>query len=314
MGFWSGYRVALKPLDIEEPIDVYTHRPVGYALAKLAFPTSITPDQITVASILVGVFSGVLFAATQIPHHLQLGAFCLFFSAALDCADGMLARLRKSSSAFGRMIDGVADLFTISSAVLGTFYVLITTYWSPWWHAALVAFLAAVTVFTSSFHSTGYDHYKNVYMRFTIPGSREGEDLDAAIARHESAREAKMSFPVRITFAIYIEYLKAQRDWIKRFDPFTTVHLDAIPPYDEARAAIYRKHAGSGMRIWRYFFGVGSLVFGLALFNGIGRPDLFLLWRLVVLNGIFHLYLKPLQRRGSRRAFAEMGLSAEPAT
>jgi hypothetical protein len=129
MGFWSGYRVALKPLDIEEPIDVYTHRPVGYAIAKLAFQTAITPDQITVASIVVGVSSGVLFAATRIPHHLQLGAFCLFFSAALDCADGMLARLRKSSSAFGRMIDGVADLFTISSAVLGTFYVLISMYW-----------------------------------------------------------------------------------------------------------------------------------------------------------------------------------------
>jgi hypothetical protein len=123
-----------------------------------------------------------------------------------------------------------------------------------------------------------------------------------------------MSFPVRITFAIYIEYLRAQRDWIKRFDPFTTVHLDAIPPYDETRAVIYREHAGAGMRIWRYFLGVGSLVFGLALFGSLGRPDLFLLWRLVVLNGIFHLYLKPIQRRGSQRAFAEMGLAVEPAT
>jgi hypothetical protein len=36
----------------------------------------------------------------------------------------------------------------------------------------------------------------------------------------------------------------------------------------------------------------------------------FIVWRLVVLNAIFHLYLKPLQRRASQRAFAEMGLNA----
>lgn len=310
MGFWSGYWSALKSLDVEEPIDVYAHRPVGYVIAKLSFPSAISPDQITMASIALGVLSGVLFGATAVPYHLQLGALCLFLSAAFDCADGMLARMRKSSSAFGRMLDGMADLIAITAAVLGTVTVLLTMYWTPWWHAALVALLILGTVFTSSFHSTGYDHYKNVYMRLTCPGSREGEDVEAAIARQEASRERPMSLFERLSYRVYVDYLKAQRDWIKGFDPFTTVHLDALPPYDEARAAVYRKHADAPMRVWRNFFGVGSLVFGLALCNALGRPDLFMLWRILVLNAIFHLYLKPLQRRASQRAFAEMGISA----
>jgi hypothetical protein len=39
-----------------------------------------------------------------------------------------------------------------------------------------VVALAVTTAFTSAFHSAGYDHYKNVYMRLTIPGSMEGEE------------------------------------------------------------------------------------------------------------------------------------------
>jgi hypothetical protein len=49
---------------------------------------------------------------------------------------------------------------------------------------------------------------------------------------------------------------------------------------------------------------------GFTVFSAIGRPDIFLAWRLVVLNSIFHLYLKPLQRRASKGAFEELGIAA----
>ena len=82
-----------------------------------------------------------------------------------------------------------------------------------------------------------------------------------------------------------------------------------LPPYDPERAAIYKKHALPLMKIWRSAFGVGSLVFGLAIFNAFGRPDIFLLFRLVFLNAVFFGYLWPAQRRATRAAFEEMGLT-----
>lgn len=308
MGFWSGYRASLKPLDIEEPIDVYVHRPAGYVLARLCFHTPVTPNQITVGAIILGTFGGVLLAV-ELPYHLQLGALCLFLSTVFDCADGMLARMRKTSSVFGRMLDGVADLFTISGAIIGAVTVMIRHYNPPWWHAAIVVALSALTVVTSAFHTMGYDHYKNVYMRFTIPGSKEGDELPAALARYEEARARPMGLVRRTVWWIYLNFLQAQKDRVSGFDPFTTMHLDTLPPYDEARAAIYKKHAYAPMRVWRYFFGVGSMMIGFTISSAFGRPDIFLLWRLVVLNGILYLYLKPLQRQASQRAFAELGIA-----
>ncbi|MCC6554272.1 MAG: CDP-alcohol phosphatidyltransferase family protein [Polyangiaceae bacterium] len=314
MGFWSGYRAALKPLDIEEPIDVYVHRPAGYVIAKLCFPTPVTPNQLTVGAILLGVTGGVLLAVSSLPYHLQIGAALLFLSTAFDCADGMLARMRKSSSVIGRMLDGIADLFTIVATIGGSIAVLVARYSSPWWHTALAVGLAALTVFTSSFHSTGYDHYKNVYMRLTVPGSKEGDEHAEAVARYEAARAQPMGPVSRLIWWIYINYLKGQEEWVARFDPFTTTRLNALPPYDPGRAAVYRKHAYGAMRLWRYFFGIGSLMIGFTVFSAIGRPDIFLLWRLVVLNAIFHLYLKPLQRRASQGAFAELGIAGRAAS
>lgn len=309
MGFWSGYRSALKPLEIEEPIDVYVHRPVGYLIAKLLFHTPITPNQLTVMAIVLGVTGGVLLAV-DVPHHLQLGALCLFMSTAFDCADGMLARMRRASSVIGRMLDGLADLFTIAAAAVGSLFVLLALYWSPPWRGVTAFVLAAVTIGTSAFHTTGYDHYKSVYMRLTIPGSKEGDDIDKARERYAAARKEPMGPIVRIMWAIYLYYMRSQSEWIARFDPFTAAHLDTLPEYDPERAEIYRRHARAPMWLWKTFFGVGSVMIGFTVFGAIGRPDVFLLWRLTVLNAIFYFYLKPLQRRASKRAFEEMGLVA----
>jgi len=35
MGFWSRYRASLKPLEVEEPIDIFVHRPIAYVAARM---------------------------------------------------------------------------------------------------------------------------------------------------------------------------------------------------------------------------------------------------------------------------------------
>jgi hypothetical protein len=60
------------------------------------------------------------------------------------------------------------------------------------------------------------------------------------------------------------------------------------------------------MRLWRSWFGFGSLVFGLALFIGLGVPEYYLLFRLVMLNALFYGYMQRAQRTVSRNAFAEL--------
>ncbi|HEX7669272.1 MAG TPA: CDP-alcohol phosphatidyltransferase family protein, partial [Polyangiaceae bacterium] len=185
MGFWSGYFQSLKPLSVEEPIDVWVHRPIAYVLARGLMPTPVSPNGVTLGSILLGIASGAAFIATY-PSHLQVAGLCLFFSAVFDCADGQLARMRGTSSRLGRMLDGVADLVVTSVAVCGATWVLWERHHAPLWFGGLVLLAIAVTAVTGSFHTTMYDHYKNVFLRMTTPTYREGEAYETALARYRA--------------------------------------------------------------------------------------------------------------------------------
>lgn len=304
----SEYRASLKAVDVEEPIDLALHRPLAFVIAKLAMPTSITPNGLTALSTIFGVAGGFLLIAGSTWAALVAGAL-LVFSQVVDCSDGMLARMRKSSSDMGRMLDGVADTLVLLTASIGSIVVMTRLYPSPWYVPVAIVLLSVLTMQTSSFHTTAYDHYKNVYLRLVVPGTRDEEDLEQAIERKRRADSETSGVVHAVTWFIYLVYLKNQRRFFEWFDPLTVTRAGVLPPYDPERAEIYKKHALPLMKIWRSAFGVGSLVFGLAIFNAFGRPDIFLLFRLVVLNAVFFLYLWPAQRRATRRAFEEMGLT-----
>ncbi|MGE0328611.1 MAG: CDP-alcohol phosphatidyltransferase family protein, partial [Polyangiaceae bacterium] len=146
MGFWAGYWSSLKSRDIEEPIDVWVHRPLAYLIARAAFPTPISPNFITLVSILFGIATGVCFL-WPFPYHVQLGGVFLFWSAVWDCADGQLARMRGTASPFGRMLDGVADLVVSICGMGGAVVVLLQSYHDPWWQALIVVVLGVLTIY-----------------------------------------------------------------------------------------------------------------------------------------------------------------------
>src|SRR5512140_1315505 len=79
-GFWGGYWKTLKPLAVEEPVDVWIHRPLAYLLTKALYPTPISPNLVTLVSILFGVFGGACFFVS-FPHHMLLGGLAIFLSA-----------------------------------------------------------------------------------------------------------------------------------------------------------------------------------------------------------------------------------------
>lgn len=292
------YRASLKPLSVEEPIDVVWHRLAGYAIARASEPTPVSADALTIVAIAVGVVSGMCIAA-PFAHHMIVAAVLLELSAAFDCADGQLARMRRRSSAFGRMLDGVSDSIVMAATFLGTLVHFALT-GKPWW--AMV--LAVIAAPTCSFHFGWYDHYKNVYLRMTEPTFREGEDADVARARHAAAR-ARAGLVMRFVWWTYLVYLNGQA-WLLRWsDPQTAVRLDALGGHDPQRAAIWARHALGPMRVWRSLYGLGTHIFVFSIACAFDRIDLYLLFRVGFLNLFALLVLLPWQRRASRAAFAE---------
>jgi phosphatidylglycerophosphate synthase len=87
----------------------YVCRPVAAVLVHTLSGARVTPNQVTLASLLVAIVAAALLIA--LPGYWGLVAAILVYeiSYVLDCADGMLARLRNVQSIPGHLFDFLMD-------------------------------------------------------------------------------------------------------------------------------------------------------------------------------------------------------------
>jgi|TARA_B100000315_G_scaffold110450_1_gene101288 phosphatidylglycerophosphate synthase len=94
-----------------EKLPVYpryvTHK-ISIRIVRLLLHTSITPNQITLFSIVAGMTSCILLA-TAIPIYFFIGALILELYYVIDAVDGQLARYKKLSSMTGGYLDYVSN-------------------------------------------------------------------------------------------------------------------------------------------------------------------------------------------------------------
>ena len=95
------------------------YRPLAFLPVKSIYKTKITPDQLTLGAIVLGLTGGFLYAFGL--HQTSIAGAIFHHSVIiLDCSDGQLARLRKKSgSKIGRLLDGIADYIVVASIYIG---------------------------------------------------------------------------------------------------------------------------------------------------------------------------------------------------
>ncbi|MDD1678853.1 MAG: CDP-alcohol phosphatidyltransferase family protein [Methanomicrobiales archaeon] len=76
-------------------------------VADVCIGLGLTPNQISLLSVIFGMASAVSFFGTQ----FLLGSLLLFVSAVLDLVDGSVARKMHTQSNFGAVVDWVADKY-----------------------------------------------------------------------------------------------------------------------------------------------------------------------------------------------------------
>ncbi len=202
----SQHKWLVKHPEVEEAIDLGFYRPIGYAVSRLLRPTPVTPDQVTLAAAVVGVFAGHLFLY-GLPLLDVAGGCALVFSALLDSVDGQLARLRATSSGKGRVYDGFSD-----SAVFISVYVHLAA--RLVWQGChpglfLLALLALASQFTANVMA---DLYRNSYLRFALlDAGAEGESLREVREMRARARDAGVVERVLLFF--YLRIARQQEGW-----------------------------------------------------------------------------------------------------
>ena len=96
-------------------VDTFFNRPVGRVLSKMLVHTPVSPNAVSVVSILIGVASAPLFAN----GHFITGALVLQLCAVVDCVDGDLARALFKQSPIGKWLDIGGDQVVHFSVFLG---------------------------------------------------------------------------------------------------------------------------------------------------------------------------------------------------
>lgn len=198
-----------KSKETEELIDIIFYRPFGYVIAKLSYKLRFTPNQITIASIFIGIIAGHLFYYNSLSMNL-LGIILLIIANAMDSADGQLARMTNTKSRFGRILDGFGGNLWFLSIYLHLYFRLLNDGISP--EFFLLILLAGIS---HSFQSAYADYYRNHFMYF-IHGKNKSEIDDIRTLNDEYKNIAwTNNFVKKFLMRVYINYTIQQRIFSK---------------------------------------------------------------------------------------------------
>ncbi|MFT5353207.1 MAG: phosphatidylglycerophosphate synthase [Polyangiales bacterium] len=289
-------KTLLKSTEVEDPINIRVHRPLAYGFVRLIWRTPITPNMVTLMSVIVGTIAGAMFIWGS-RGAMVAGGILLWSAAILDGADGLLARAKKLQSEFGRAIDGWADMVVALVTVLPAIYHLWTQQ-----HDTTYLWIAVPAILMTSVHLSLYDYFKESYLRMTRPDGRgEGQDYDQTAQQIEVARENGLLSYVAVKH-VMLPYLKQQQRLIRFFDPDSRElrQLMTKPEF----AATYRKHNLIPMRLLT-MTSLAPHSYLMAWCAMADRVDVYLWIRLVPMNIIFIIALI-WQRWATQRMIKEL--------
>ncbi|MCL2651223.1 MAG: CDP-alcohol phosphatidyltransferase family protein [Candidatus Azobacteroides sp.] len=267
----------LKSSDTEEFIDIYFYRPIGYRWALFFNKLGVTPNQITIASIFIGVAAGICYYFDNNWINV-VGIFLLIWANSYDSADGQLARMTGQKSELGRILDGASGNFWFVSIYLAIVFRLQPDW--DWWILAL----ALVSGYFHSKQAGMADYYRNVHLLF-LKGKSESE-LDNSKDLKEKFQEIswiKKPF-VKLFEASYIFYTKGQERWSPHLQKMLKVLSEKYPAQtpDWFRSEFREK----SLPLMKYTNMLSFNTRAIALFISllIKMPWLYFIFELTVLN------------------------------
>ncbi len=144
---------------------------------RLLYPTSVTPNQITFISLFIGLASAG-FYISETPNSLVWGAIFLYGKVFLDNVDGNLARVRGTTSRFGRFLDSLADfIVTVLVYIAVTIHLVRTTATPDYW---ILGFLGLLSCFLQStffvFYLANYTSLVGCYEKNRVDETITEED------------------------------------------------------------------------------------------------------------------------------------------
>jgi hypothetical protein len=274
------FHALLKSRDVEDPVNLWVHRPLAYAFVAMIYRTRITPNQVTLLALIAGIFAGGAFMIGT-KTAMLLGGFALWTSAILDGADGILARAKRMFSDVGRAIDGAADGLVGLLTVLPFCYHLWITQ-----HSVLQLVLMPVAIGTTLFHVYLFDYYKEAFLQHSNPlWNGHPERQSEVTARVERLRAENAPWYASLPSQIYVGLLRSQIRAVTLLNPRGLRHHLTFPVNAES-ARIYRKYNWGPMQLWA-LLSTAPHCYLMSLSAIFDRLDVYLWLRVILANALF---------------------------
>jgi hypothetical protein len=275
---------SLKSEDTEEVIDIYFYRPIGFFFAKIAMKLHITPNMITIASIFIGSFAGLLFYPNNLEINI-IGMLLLVLANSFDSADGQLARLTNNSTRIGRFLDGLAGDVWFVLIYIALALRLTSNGFSNW-----IWLLASLAGLSHIFHASMADYYRNIHL-FFIKGKNGSEhDTSENLTKNLKQLHFSKDFFQFIYLFLYRNYTSQQEMLSPKLQKFLHVLKSKYP--NDIPLTLSNELRQENKKYMKYTnilqFNTRVLFLFLCLF--INLPWLYFVFDLIVMNSIL-IYL-----------------------
>jgi len=261
----------------EEKLDQWLFRPLSHPVAVAAAKLGLTPNQVSVIGMLLGV-AGAYFFQFREAALVWPGVLLFCGRNILDYADGQLARLTGKGSPLGYFFDGLCD-YVAYAAVYGF---AIYGIWPDLGVWALVLGLAAGV--SGGVQSAVLDFFKREYRYWAL-----GSDND----RYESPEELRIRRDAatgldRMLLGLAIDYARRQRlvcGWRLALREPWSKHR-ALPEFYEA----YSQASRWPLKLY-FLAGPNWHAYGMFVFGLMGRMEWFFWVQLVGMNALLAMAL-----------------------
>jgi hypothetical protein len=280
---------------------------MAYAFVALVYRTPLTPNQVTLLSIIVGAFSAACFWHGGASGMLW-GGILLWASAILDGADGILARAKQQFSALGRALDGSADLLVALLVAVGAGHHL----WVKHHSLLLVALIVPIAA-TTALHAHVYDYYKESFLLRTRPDwNGVPERINDVLQRRAALQASRAPWIHRTAMRMYLDLIVGQTRFVALTDPDGSRENLTFRVSPQS-IADYRQYNLGPLRVWTAI-SLAPHSYLFAIFGMFDRLDIYVWVRLIGGNLLFVLAIL-WQRRASARTRAALdhaGLAPTP--
>jgi hypothetical protein len=293
----SEYTSTLKGTEVEEILDLLIYRPISFLFVKLIYPTSITPNQISVVALLMGIFAGICYAFGSNEFY-TLAAIFFFLCNTLDCVDGQLARLKKNGTKVGRVVDGFIDYVTSASTFVGiaialssSSIVLANINDTPFGplikitentSMVLAWLLTAVAAASRIIQNMLFDYNRNMYQKYVY---NKVSDLNEEIAEYTEEQERLAKFEgkriEKFLVNIYLKYCKVQKK-VTHYE-----HLNVTPEE-------YKRLNKALLRMWSWLGSTTHITLAI-IFTFLYRVDIYL-YLVIIVGNLLCLLLFVIQK------------------